>query len=66
MISPIDRIFKQWTCGMAIRYTTKAEGRVSWNGQNVLIDNKRFSMDDIRTVVHGLQETARRRLHEEL
>ena len=66
MISDMDRILKQRTYGMAIRYTTKTEGRVSWNGTNVSIDNKLCSMDDIRTVVHGLHETARRRLHEYL
>ncbi|KAK3109275.1 hypothetical protein LTR53_017647, partial [Teratosphaeriaceae sp. CCFEE 6253] len=66
MISPVDRIFKQRMYGIAIRYTTTAEGRFSWNKMNVLIDNKRFSMYDIRTVVHGLHETARRRLYKEL
>ena len=66
MISVMDRIFKQRTYEVAIRYTSKAGGRVSWNGKDVLIDDRRFSLDDIRTVVHGLHETARRRLHEEL
>lgn len=66
MISPMDRVLKQRTFGLAIRYTTKAEGRVSWNGKDILVDNKRFSMDDIRTVVHGLNETVRQRLHRDL
>jgi hypothetical protein len=51
---------------MRIRYTTKAEGRVSWNGKRILIDNKQFEMDDIRTVVHGLLETAKERLYRDL
>jgi len=29
----------------------------------VLIDNKKFDMDSIRTVVHGLIEVVRERLH---
>jgi hypothetical protein len=32
----------------------------------VLIDNKKFGMDGIRTVVHGLVEAVRERLHVEL
>ena len=66
MISPMDRLLHQRTYGLRIRYTTKAEGRVSWNGSRILIDSKEFSMDDIRTVVHGLVETTGKRLYEEL
>ena len=66
MISPMDRLLHQRTYGLRIRYTTKAEGRVSWNGSRILIDSTEFSMDDIRTVVHGLVDTASKRLHEEL
>jgi hypothetical protein len=51
---------------MRIRYTTKAEGTVSWNGNQVLIDDKKFDMDGIRTVVHGLVEAVKERLHVEL
>jgi hypothetical protein len=32
----------------------------------VLIDNKKFDMDGIRTVVHSLVEAVRERLHVEL
>ena len=65
-VTPMDRLLRQRTYGMRIRYTTKAEGRVSWNGKRILIDNKQFDMDDIRTVVHGLLETARERLYRDL
>jgi superfamily II DNA/RNA helicase len=60
--TPMDRIYHQKTYGMKIRYTTKAEGRVSWQGERILIDKISFTMDDIRTVVHGLNETVRQRL----
>jgi hypothetical protein len=65
-ITPMDRLLHQRTYGMRIRYTTKAEGMVSWNGKQVLIDDKKFDMDGIRTVVHGLAEAVRERLHVEL
>jgi hypothetical protein len=32
----------------------------------VLVDNKKFDMDGIRTVVHGLVEVVRERLYVEL
>jgi len=48
---------------MQIWYTTKAEGTVSWNSNQVLIDDKKFDMDGICTVVHGLVEAVRERLH---
>jgi hypothetical protein len=65
-ITPMDRLLHQRTYGMRIRYTTKAEGTVSWNGNQVLIDDKKFDMDGIRTVVHGLVEAVKERLHVEL
>jgi hypothetical protein len=65
-ITPIDRLLHQCTYGMRIRYTTKAEGTVSWNGNQVLINDKKFDMDSICTVVHGLVEAVRERLHVKL
>ncbi|KAK0335650.1 hypothetical protein LTR94_011905 [Friedmanniomyces endolithicus] len=64
--TPLDRIYHQKTYGMKIRSTTKAEGRVSWIGDRMLINNISFSMDDIRTVVHGLNHTIRQRLVQDL
>ena len=54
------------TYGLKIRMTTKAGGTVSWEGSNVLVNKIKFSIDDIRTVVHGLYETARQRLKTKL
>jgi hypothetical protein len=65
-ITPMDRLLHQRTYGLRIRSTTKAEGMVSWNGDQILVDNKRFDMDGIRTVVHGLVEAVRDRLYAEL
>jgi hypothetical protein len=65
-ITLMDRLLHQRTYGMQIRYTIKAEGTVSWNGNQVLIDDKKFDMDGICTVVHGLVEVVKERLHVEL
>ncbi|KAL9628824.1 MAG: hypothetical protein Q9204_005638 [Flavoplaca sp. TL-2023a] len=63
-ISPMDRILRMRTYGLKIRMTTKAGGTVSWNGDKVLVNKIEFSMDDVRTVVHGLNETVRNRLQD--
>ena len=62
-ITLMDRLLHQRTYSMRIQYTTKAEGTVLWNSNQVLIDNKKFDMDGICTVVHGLVEAVRERLH---
>ena len=67
IVSPMDRILHQKTYGMKIRFTTKGEGRVAWqDGDRITIDKISFTMGDIRTVVHGLTETVRTRLTQEL
>ena len=65
--TPLNRIFQQKTYGMKIRYTTKAEGQIGWEGDDSIVVRKiKFKMDDIRTVVHGLVTTMRQRLVGEL
>lgn len=67
IISPMDRIMHQKTYGMKIQFNNKAEGRVAWqDGDRIKIDMIRFTMGDIRTVVHGLNETVRERLVQDL
>ncbi|KAK0910966.1 hypothetical protein LTR91_019977 [Friedmanniomyces endolithicus] len=63
---PLDRIFHQKTYGMKIRYTTKAPGQVLWEGERVTVSKAKFTVDHIRTVVHGLNESVRQRLKHEL
>ncbi|KAK4893308.1 hypothetical protein LTR49_028509 [Elasticomyces elasticus] len=63
---PLDRIFHQKTYGMKIRYTTKAPGQVLWEGERVTLGKAKFTVDHIRTVVHGLNESVRQRLKHEL
>jgi hypothetical protein len=65
-ITPIDRLSYQRTYSLRIRSTTKAEGMVLWNGDQILVDDKRFDIDGIRTVVYSLVEAVRDRLYAEL
>ena len=39
---------------------------MSWNCNQVLIDDKKFDIDSIRIVVHGLVEVVKERLQVEL
>jgi len=65
--TPLNTVYTQKTYGMKIRYTTKAEGQISWEGDETVLCRKiKFNMSDIRTVVHGLLSTARQRLVGEL
>lgn len=50
---------------MKIRCSIKAEGRLMWKGEEVCIDKIRFRMKEL-SVVHGLNESARRGLMEDL
>ena len=64
--TPINTIYTQKMYGMKIRYTTKAEGQVSWEGDDtVLIRKIKFSIGDIRSVVHGLLAVVREQLVEQ-
>lgn len=67
--SPINTIYTQKMYGMKIRYTTNAEGQTGWTGKNndvIMVRKIQFSMDQIRSVIFGLLNTARQRLAEEL
>jgi len=65
--SPIDAILHIRTYGVKIGYTTKGIARISWQGDDMIcIDKISFTMDDIRTVVHGLHETVRQRLSKDI
>lgn len=62
MPSPMDRILHMRTYGMKIRYTTKGEARVTWKGEEICIDKVSFTMEELRSVVHGLSESVRQKL----
>jgi hypothetical protein len=55
--------------GLKIRYTTNADGQTGWSGANndiITVGKIGFGMDQIRTVMHGLLATTRKRLVEDL
>jgi superfamily II DNA helicase RecQ len=67
--SPIQTIHTQKMYGLKIRYTTNADGQVGWSGPDhdvIVVRKVQFSMGQIRTVVHGLLATTRKRLVEQL
>jgi len=49
---------------MKIRYNTTAEGVMEWEGNQVLYQGIRFNMEQLRGMIHGLVEEARRDLME--
>ena len=64
--TPMNHILQQRTYSMAIRNTTKAPATVGWQGDTILIGKIQFTVNDVRKVVFGLCETARRRLVRDL
>ena len=64
--TPMQWIFKSRSYGFKIRYTTTAEGCIQWIGDNVLYQQIRFGMSQVRSLVHGLVEEARKELFTEL
>jgi len=51
---------------MKIRYMTKGEAGISWQGERICIDKISFTMGDIRSVIHGLHAMAERRLSKDI
>ncbi|KAK3617752.1 hypothetical protein LTR22_026629 [Elasticomyces elasticus] len=64
--TPMDRIYRQKAYGIAIRDGENVAPRTAWSGDELRIDGIAFTMDDIQSVVHGVFESARVRLREDL
>ena len=60
--TPIDWIYECRTYGMKIRYNTTAEGVIEWEGNRVSCQKVRFTIEQLRGMVHGLVEETRRDL----
>jgi hypothetical protein len=60
--TPMDWIFESRTYGFKIWYTTAAEGVIDWNGDQVTYYNKKFTINQIRDMIHGVVEEARQEL----
>jgi superfamily II DNA helicase RecQ len=64
--TPIDSIQRLKAYGMKIRYTTSAEGVIDWVDDTLLYGNIRFSMPQLRSMVHGMVASSRQHLLTEL
>lgn len=64
--SPIDWLLRLRTYGMKIRFNTNADGVIEWTGDMLLYGHIRFTMPGLRSMIHGLVETARMELHKNL
>jgi hypothetical protein len=60
--TPMDWMFEVRTYGMHIRYNTTADGKIRWKGSTISIGDIDCSMEQIRSMVFGLVNRARRRL----
>jgi len=52
--TPMDWMLETLTYGLHIRYSTPAEGTVSWKGETILYQEIHFTMEQMRGMVHGL------------
>src|SRR6266536_3642655 len=59
---PMQWLYRSRSYGFKIRYTTTAEGKIQWIGDDVLYPHMRFSMTKFRSMVHGLVGEAREEL----
>ena len=64
--TPMQWLYRSRSYGFKIRYTTTAEGKIQWIGDDVLYPGMRFSMTKFRGMVHGLVGEAREELFEKL
>jgi hypothetical protein len=60
--TPMDWIFESRSYGFKIRYTTAAEGVIDWKGDQISYQDKKFTVNQIRDMIHGVVEEARREL----
>lgn len=64
--TPIDAIQRLKAYGMKIRFSTSAEGVIDWVDDTLLYGNIRFSMPQLRSMIHGTVASVRQRLMNEL
>ncbi|TVY54591.1 hypothetical protein LSUE1_G010168, partial [Lachnellula suecica] len=61
---PMQWLYRSRLYGFKIRYTTIAEGKIQWIGDDVLYPKIRFSISQFRGMIHGLVGEAREELFE--
>ena len=55
----MNRVLHMRTYGYKIRMTTAAEGMVMWQDEKISIGQIHFTMNELRSMVHGLCESTR-------
>ncbi|PVH90690.1 hypothetical protein DM02DRAFT_485853, partial [Periconia macrospinosa] len=64
--TPMDAILRLKAYGMKIRFNTSAEGVIDWVDDTLLYGHIRFSMPQLRSMIHGAIASARQHLLKEL
>ena len=66
--TPMDRLLHMRSFGISISMRSKTVARVTWKAeyQEVCVDQTHFSMTELRDLVHGLLETCKGRLVQQL
>ncbi|KAI1158796.1 hypothetical protein F5B18DRAFT_639645 [Nemania serpens] len=64
--TPMDSILRLRTYGRRIHDTTNAPGVVDWYGDTLLYGQQQFTMNKLRTMIHGLLHEAREQLWREV
>jgi hypothetical protein len=57
--TPMNRLLRLRALARAESRRRNADGVLAWSGDQLLIDQQSFSLDDVRSTVKGLYETAR-------
>lgn len=60
--TPMNRLLRLRALARAESRRRNADGVLSWSGDRLLIDQQSFSLEDLRSTVKGLYETARLQL----
>lgn len=60
--TPMNRLLRLRALARAESRRRNADGVLSWSGDRLLLDQQSFSLDDLRSTVKGLYETARLQL----
>ncbi|KAH6702795.1 hypothetical protein BKA61DRAFT_704075 [Leptodontidium sp. MPI-SDFR-AT-0119] len=63
---PMQWLYRSRSYGFKIRYTTTAEGKIQWIGDDVLYPKIRFSMSQFRGMIYRLVGEAREELFKKL
>jgi superfamily II DNA helicase RecQ len=66
MPTPIDWVLRLRAYGKKIRAETNAAGVVQWAGDTIMYGYVQYSMPQLRSMIHGLVETTRTELHQDL